>query len=73
MATAIDAELKLPQHVKDFNMDAFLTSLGYSIQQVGSEDMMGLPPTGSATARGRKVLQGVSRRRVLATPPSRRR
>jgi hypothetical protein len=69
---AVDTELKLPQHVKDFNIENYLKSLGYTVQQFGS-DSIGNPPAGNATAGGRRMLQNGSRRRVLAVPPNRRR
>jgi hypothetical protein len=73
MATAIDAELQLPQQVKDFNVDTFLKSLGYSIQQLANEDVIARPPAnGNTPAGGRRMLQSDSRGRLLALPPRRR-
>uniref|UniRef100_A0A383W593 Methyltransferase FkbM domain-containing protein n=1 Tax=Tetradesmus obliquus TaxID=3088 RepID=A0A383W593_TETOB len=72
MATAVDAELQLPQHVKDFNVDTFLKSLGYTTQVFGS-DNIGTPPANATAGGRRRMLQGGSRRRILAVPPNRRR
>lgn len=78
MANALDAELKLPQHVKDFNIDTFLKSLGYSIQKVGAADNVGRPPVGNTHTQpggdhGRRMLQSGRRSRLVGMPPSRRR
>lgn len=62
MAAAIEQELNLPQHVRDFNIDTLLKSLGYTTQPAGSDVIM-RPP-------GKPVIPG--RRRVLAMPPHRR-
>jgi hypothetical protein len=66
MAAAIDKELNLPQHIRDFNIDAFLKSLGYTSQQAGW-DMIMRPP--STPARAATVS---GRRRILAIPPRKR-
>jgi hypothetical protein len=60
MASGIEADLKLPQHVKDFNIETFLQSLGYKMEQSGP-DSIAMPP-GKA---GRRKL-------VAWMPPHRR-
>jgi hypothetical protein len=68
MAAAIDKELNLPQHIRDFNVDAFLKSLGYTSQQAGWDVIM-RPPSKTDAAPG-TALAG--RRRILALPPRKR-
>jgi hypothetical protein len=64
MAAAVDKELNLPQHVRDFNIEAFLKSLGYTTQNAGYDNIMWPPGKQPAAAKGR--------RRLLAMPPHRR-
>jgi hypothetical protein len=68
MAAAIDKELNLPQHIRDFNIDAFLKSLGYKSQQAGWDVIM--QPPSKPDAVSESALAG--RRRILALPPRKR-
>jgi hypothetical protein len=60
MASGIEADLHLPQHVKDFSIEQFLQSLNYTISE--GLDSIAMP--------GGKVL---GRCRLVAWTPPRRR
>lgn len=62
MAAAVDKELHLPQHVKDFNIETFLRSLGYKMETKAGADDIALPPGAAAPA------QAAGRRLQLALP-----
>ncbi|WIA14043.1 hypothetical protein OEZ85_002599 [Tetradesmus obliquus] len=68
MAAAVDAELHLPQHVKDFNVEVFLKALGYTTQDAGYDNIMW--PAGRQWGTSGATATG--RRRMLALPPRRR-
>jgi hypothetical protein len=70
MTAAVDKELNLLQHIRDFNIDAFLKSLGYTSQQAGSDVIMRPPSTSNIDAAPGARLAG--RRRMLALPPRKR-
>jgi hypothetical protein len=60
MASGIEADLHLPQHVKDFNIEKFLQSLNYTMQSAGMDSIA--LPHGKA-----------GRRKLVAWTPSHRR
>ncbi|WIA40189.1 hypothetical protein OEZ86_013579 [Tetradesmus obliquus] len=68
-AAELDTLLNLPQHVRDFRIEEFLASLGYSVEKTTWDNIARPPGKHAAAAAGGG---GGGRRSVLALPPRRR-